>query len=88
MKEEKNMPTVDDFCKALENQGKTELSDQIRQSMLASRLLNPLLNVNGSLPKEMDEKLAIFRKPEISQIIIYDSIEDIINEKKAGDTDA
>lgn len=88
MKEEKNFPTVDDFCKALENRGKTELSDQIRQSMLAGMLLNPLLNVNGSLPKEMAEKLAVFRTPEISQVIAYDSIEDISNEKKAGDTDA
>lgn len=53
MQEEKSMPTLDDLCKALEKAGKTKLSDQIRQSMTASRLLNPLLE--GSLPKEMNE---------------------------------
>ena len=86
MKEEKNMPTVDDFCKALEESGNTRASDQIRQSIAASRLLNPLLE--GSLSKEMNEKLAVFRTPAISECIVYDSIEDITNEKKAGDTDA
>lgn len=74
------MPTVDDFCKALENQGKTEVFDQIKQSINASRLLNPLLNV--SLPKEMNEKLAVFRTPTISKCIVYDSIEDISNFSK------
>lgn len=43
MKEEKNMPTVADFCKALEESANTKASDQIRQSIAASRLLNPLL---------------------------------------------
>ena len=52
MKEEKNMPTVDDFCKALEKSGKTKASNHIRQSIVASRLLNPLLA--DSLPKEMN----------------------------------
>ena len=86
MKEEKNIPTVDVFCKALEESGNTKASDQIRQSIAASRLLNPLLE--GSLPKEMNEKLDIFRAHAISECIVYDSIEDIDNEKKAGDTDA
>lgn len=53
----------------------TKVSDQIRQSTAASRLLNPLLE--GSLPKEMNDKLAVFRTPAISQCIVYDSIEDI-----------
>lgn len=86
MQEEKNMPTIDDFCKLLEKSGKTKVSDQIRQNIAASRLLNPLLE--GSLPKEMNEKLAVSRTPAISECIVYDSIEDIANEKKAGDTDA
>lgn len=86
MLEEKNMPTVDDFCKALEESGNKKASDQIRQSMAASRLLNPLLE--GSLPKEMNEKLAVFRTPAISECIVYDSIEVFNIEKKAGDTDA
>lgn len=86
MQEEKNMSTVDDFCKALEKSGKTKASNHIRQSVVASRLLNPLLE--GSLPKEMNEKLDVFRTPAISECIVYDSIEDIANEKKAGDTDA
>ena len=75
MQEEKNMPTVDEFCKALEKSGKTKVSDQISQSMAASRLLNPLLE--GSLPKEMNEKLAVFRTPAISECIVFDSIEEI-----------
>lgn len=36
----------------------------------------------------MNEKLAVFRTHAISECIVYDSIEDIANEKKAGDTDA
>lgn len=85
MQEEKNMPTIDDFCKVLEKSGKTKASNHIRE-LVASRLLNPLLE--GSLPKEMNEKLAVFRTSAISECIVYDSIEDIANEKKAGDTDA
>lgn len=86
MQEEKNIPTIDDFCKLLEKSGKTKESNYIRQNVTASRLLNPLLE--GSLPKEMNEKPAVFRTPAISECIVYDSIKDIANEKKAGDTDA
>lgn len=70
MKEEKNMPTINDFCK------NTKVSDQIKQSIIVSRLLNPLL---VALPKKMNEKLAVFRKSTISQCVIYDSIKDISN---------
>ena len=84
MQDEKNTPTLDDFCKELE---KPKTSNQIRQSMVASRLLNPLLE--GSLPKEMNEKLAVFRTPAISECITCGSIQDISNiEKKAGDANA
>ena len=69
MQEEKNMPTVNDFCKALEKSGKTKASNHIRQSIVASRLLNPLLA--DSLPKEMNEKLAVFRTPTISECILF-----------------
>lgn len=55
MSEEKKMPTMDDFLKALENRNETEMAEQMRQSMIASRLLNPLLNV--SLPTEMKENI-------------------------------
>lgn len=77
MQEEKSLPTTDDFFKALEKSGKAKMSDQIRHSMAVSRLLNPLLE--GSLPKEMNDKLAVFRTPAISQCIVYDSIEDFSN---------
>lgn len=80
MQEEKNMSTVDDFCKAFEKSGKTKASNHIRQSIVASRLLNPLLA--DSLPKEMNEKLAVFRTPTISECIVCDSIEDISNFSK------
>lgn len=81
MQEEKNMPTVDDFCKTQKNLKKTKTSDQIRQNITASRLLNPLLV--ASLPKEMNEKLTIYRTPEISQCIIFDSIKDVFDNKEA-----
>lgn len=95
MQEEKNMPTVDDFCKALKKSKKTKATNHIRQSIVVSRLLNPLLA--DSLPKEMNEKLAVFRTPTISECIVYDSIEDISNfskkynnfcTEKVGDIDA
>ena len=75
MQEEKNMPTADDFCKALEKSEKTKASNHIRQNIVASRLLNPLLT--DSLPKEMNEKLAVFRTPTISECIVCDSIEEV-----------
>ena len=53
--------------------------------MVASRLLNPLLA--DSLPKEMNEKLAVFRTLAISECIVYDSIEGFNIEKKEGDAD-
>lgn len=77
MSEEKKMPTMDDFLKALENRNKTEIADQMRQSMIASRLLNPLLG--ASLPTEMNEELEVYREPKISQCIVYDTIDDISN---------
>lgn len=81
MQEEKNLPTVDEFCKTQKKSGKTKTSDQIRQSMTTSRLLNPLLG--ASLPKEMDEKLTVYRTPIISQCIIFDSIKDFFDNKEA-----
>lgn len=77
MSEEKKMPTMDDFLKALENRNETEMAEQMRQSMIASRLLNPSLDV--SLPTDMKEKLEVYRKPAISQCIVYDTIDDIPN---------
>ena len=77
MKEEKKMPTIDDWCKELENRGNTKLADQLRQSRATSRMLNPLLA--DSLPKEMNEKLTVFRTPAISECIIFDFIENISN---------
>ncbi len=41
--DKKRIPTMDDLIKALENRNETELADQVRQSMIASKLLNPLL---------------------------------------------
>lgn len=79
MSEEKKMPTMDDFIKALESRNETKLADQVKQSMIASRLINPLLSVPMSMSKEMQEKLEVYRKPEISQCIVYDTVEDIPN---------
>jgi len=45
MVKEKRMPTVDDFCEALGKSEKTKASDQIRQSIVASKLLNPCLGL-------------------------------------------
>lgn len=59
----------------IEKSGKTKMSDQIKQSIAAARLLNPLLS--DSLPKEIDEKFAVFRTYAISECIVYDSITDI-----------
>lgn len=77
---EMDIPTIDDLCKILENKGETELSDQLKNAAMFSRLLNPLLDV--SLPEEMHDKLTICRTPGISQCIIFDSIEDVFNNKE------
>lgn len=77
MQDEKHMPTMDDFLKALENRNESEIANQLRQSMITCRLLNPLSNI--PLPIEMKEILEVYRKPTISQCIVYDAIEDIPN---------
>lgn len=64
MCEEKKMPIMDDFLKALESRNETEMANQIRQSMIASKLLNPLLDV--SIPIEMKENMEFVEKPYIS----------------------
>lgn len=52
-----------------------EKSGQLKDAGLACRLLNPLLDV--TFPEEMQDKLTVFRKPEISKCIAFDSVEDI-----------
>ena len=49
-----------------------KVSNQIEQTAMACKLLNPLLE--GPLPEEMNEKLAVFRKPTISQCVVCDSV--------------
>jgi len=66
---------IEYICQDFENKKKQKTSDHI--DTIASRLLNPLLE--GALPEEMNDKLAVFRTPTISQCIVCDSIEDISN---------
>lgn len=76
MEDRKAMPTLDDFCKELEQIGEAAPSNRLRQAAAASRLMNPFLE--GPLPKEMDEKLTVFRKAEIEHCIVCDTAEDIL----------
>lgn len=65
MNDEKSMPTLGDLCQALEQTGKTDMSEMVRQAAAASRLMNPFLEVDP--PHEMADKLKVFRKAEVSQ---------------------
>lgn len=49
--------------------------NRLKETAVACSLLNPLLNV--SLPEEMSDKLTVCRKPEISECMVFDSINDI-----------
>lgn len=55
--------------------GEKKKSNRLKTAGLACRLLNPLLDV--SFPEEMQDKLTVFRTPEISERIVFDSIDDI-----------
>ena len=82
MGQENNTPTLDDLCKMLEKSGEMGLSEQIKQSAMASRLLNPLSE--GPIPKEIEGLFVICRKPQISQVILFDSVEDVFKKMKGG----
>ena len=83
MKEENNMPTLDDLYNALEKSGEAELSECIKTAAMTSKLINPLLE--GPIPKEMEELFAVCRSPQISQIILGDSVEDVLKKMKGGE---
>lgn len=70
----RDMPSVNIFCEAIKNSKETDLSVQIKQADAAYRLFNPLSEViEGTLAKEMPEKIKKARKPVISQCIAVNS---------------